>query len=112
MPATLNSCRKEAPIAAVELIADGFCLLRSALPIFDQYRILGPGNILDNQLVNGERTAHFGNRFDFVVRQRLLQSGGFIVTVVPRGTVFTKDLEGGQIGGSIGAQYGSDSNSR
>ena len=63
-------------------------------------------NVLDSQVANGERTTHFGNRFDFVVRQRLLQRGGVVVTVAPRGVVFTRDLEGGRIGGSLAAQYG------
>jgi hypothetical protein len=67
-------------------------------------------NILDSQLENGERTAHFGNRFDFVVRQRLLQRGGVILTIAPRGVVFTRDLEGGRIGGSVAAQYGNGKN--
>ncbi len=67
-------------------------------------------NILDSQIVNEDRTTHFGNRFDFVVRQRLLQSGGVVVTVAPRGTVFTRDLEGGRIGGSIAVQYGGGKN--
>ncbi len=67
-------------------------------------------NLLDSQIENGERTAHFGNRFDIVVRQRLLQRSGVIVTIAPRGVVFTRDLEGGRIGGSLAAQYGNGNN--
>jgi hypothetical protein len=67
-------------------------------------------NILDSQVTNGQRTAHFGNRFDFVVRQRVVQRGGVVVTIAPRGVVFTRDLEGGRIGGSVAAQYGKGNN--
>ncbi len=62
-------------------------------------------NLMDSQMFDGDRTTHCGNRFDFVVRQRLHQAGGIVVTVAPRGAVFTRDLEGGRIGGSIAAQY-------
>lgn len=63
-------------------------------------------NLLDSQIVNGERTRHFGNRFDFVVRHRLLQREGLVVTVAPRGAVLIRDQEGGRLGVTLAAQYG------
>jgi hypothetical protein len=90
------------------LLLDGGRLLPAALSIAPfstntDFSVLV--NILDSQIANGERTAHFGNRFDFVVRQRVLQRGGVVVTIAPRGVVFTRDPVGGRIGGSVAAQY-------
>jgi hypothetical protein len=67
-------------------------------------------NVLDSQVLDGNRTTHFGNRFDFVVRQRVLQRGGLVLSIAPRGVVFTRDLEGGRIGGTVAAQYGKGRN--
>jgi hypothetical protein len=67
-------------------------------------------NLMDSQKVDGDRSTHFGNRFDFVIRQRLLQAGGVVVTAAPRGVVFARDLEGGRIGVSMAAQYSKGSN--
>lgn len=63
-------------------------------------------NVMDSQIADGKRTTHFGNRFDFVLRQRVLQRGGVVVTIAPRGVVFTRDLEGGRVGATVAAQYG------
>ncbi len=67
-------------------------------------------NVLANEEANGKRTTHFGNRFDFVVRQQLLRRGGFVLTLAPRGVVFTRDLEGGRAGATVAAQYGNGNN--
>ncbi len=67
-------------------------------------------NLLDSQSVNGERATHFGNRFDFVVRQRLFNHEGLVITIAPRGVLFTRDLEGGRIGATVAAHYGKGSN--
>jgi hypothetical protein len=67
-------------------------------------------NLLDSQVSNDKRATHFGNRFDFVLRQRIFQGRGFLVTLAPRGVLFTRDLEGGRIGGTVAAQYGSGKN--
>ncbi len=67
-------------------------------------------NMVDSQIVNGRRTTHFGNRFDFVVRQQLLQRGGLVLTLAPRGAVLTRDLEGGRVGGTFGVAYGKGNN--
>lgn len=67
-------------------------------------------NILDSGTTSGKRTTHFGNRFDFVVRHQLLRRGGFVLTLAPRGVVFTRDLEGGRAGGTVGLAYGRGNN--
>ena len=63
-------------------------------------------NVLDSQMTNGRRTTHFGDRFDFVVRQQLLQRGGIVLTLAPRGAVLTRDGEGGRAGATVGVAYG------
>ena len=45
-------------------------------------------NLLDSEAPQSHRTTHFGNRFDFVVRQQVATHGGFELTLAPRGTVF------------------------
>jgi hypothetical protein len=67
-------------------------------------------NLLDSENTNGRRTTHFGNRFDVVVRQQLLQSGGFVLTLAPRGTILTRDLEGGRAGATVGVAWGKGKN--
>jgi hypothetical protein len=67
-------------------------------------------NMLDSEVENGRRTTHFGNRFDFVIRQQLLQRGGFVLTFAPRGVVLARDLEGGRAGGTLGFAYKSGNN--
>ncbi len=67
-------------------------------------------NALAAEMVDGKRTTHFGNRFDFVIRQQLLRRGGFVLTFAPRGAVLTRDLEGGRAGATVAAQYGKGNN--
>lgn len=71
-------------------------------------------NILVNALASdassGQRISHFGNRFDFVVRQQVLEKNGFVVSVVPRGSVFVRDTSGGRLGGLISVQYNKGKN--
>jgi len=63
-------------------------------------------NTLASESSNGHRTVHFGNRFDFVVRQQVLAKNGFVFTAAPHGTIFTRGADGGRIGGTMALQYG------
>ena len=62
-------------------------------------------NLLDSELPGNDRTTQFGNRFDFVVRQQILQKGGFLLTLAPRGAVFTRGVDGGRVGATVGPQF-------
>jgi len=67
-------------------------------------------NMLDSESPAGRRTTHFGNRFDFVIRQQIFQKGGFLLTAAPRGTVFVRGIDGGRAGGSLAPQYSKGNN--
>ncbi|HXR39728.1 MAG TPA: hypothetical protein VN776_11570 [Terracidiphilus sp.] len=67
-------------------------------------------NLLDSESTAGDRTTQFGNRFDFVVRQQALQKGGFLLTLAPRGTVFTRGVEGGRAGATAAPQFSRGNN--
>ena len=67
-------------------------------------------NMLDSESPTGHRTTHFGNRFDFVIRQQIVQKGGFLLTAAPRGTVFIRGIDGGRAGASLAPQYSKGSN--
>ena len=60
---------------------------------------------MDSESSGGDRTTHFGNRFDFVARQQVLAKGGFTLVLAPRGTVFTRGVDGGRVGGTAAPQY-------
>jgi len=62
-------------------------------------------NLLDSESPGNDRTTQFGNRFDFVVRQQILQKGGFLLTLAPRGAVFTRGVDGGRVGATVGPQF-------
>lgn len=62
-------------------------------------------NALDSEKLDGRRTAHLGNRWDFVVRQQLFANGTFVVTIAPRGTVFTRYTDGGRVGVTVAGQW-------
>jgi hypothetical protein len=67
-------------------------------------------NLLDSESANGDRATQFGNRFDFVIRQKVLQKGGFLLTFAPRGAVFTRNGGVGRAGATIGPQYSKGNN--
>jgi len=66
-------------------------------------------NLLDSESSGGDRTTQFGNRFDFVIRQQVLQKGGFLLTLAPRGAVFTRGGEG-RAGATAGPQFSKGNN--
>lgn len=61
-------------------------------------------------LVNLLDSDHFGNRFDLVIRQQILEKGGFVLTIAPRGTIFDRTISGGRFGATLAAQYGKGKN--
>jgi hypothetical protein len=61
-------------------------------------------NLLDSETAGGDRTTQFGNRFDFVIRQQMLQKGGFLLALAPRGAVFTRG-GGGRAGTTAAPQF-------
>lgn len=67
-------------------------------------------NMLDNEAIGGKQVTQFGNRFDFVVRQQVYAKDGFVFTVAPRGTVFSRDIDGGRAGATFAGQYSKRSN--
>lgn len=67
-------------------------------------------NLLDSESSAGDRTTQFGNRFDFVLRQQLVQKGGFFLSLNPRGAVFTRGVTGGRAGATAGPQYSHGNN--
>jgi hypothetical protein len=67
-------------------------------------------NVLDSQLSSGGRTNHLGDRFDLIVRQQVVNKGGLILTVAPRGAFFVRNTEGGRVGATFAGQYGKGKN--
>src|SRR5580658_2697828 len=67
-------------------------------------------NLLDSESAGNNRTTQFGNRFDFVLRQQLVQKGGFLLTLAPRGAFFTRGVDGGRAGATAGPQYSKGKN--
>jgi hypothetical protein len=63
-------------------------------------------NLLDSESANNNRVTHFGNRLDFVARQKVLEKGGFEFILAPRGTVFIRGTDGGRAGATAAPQYG------
>jgi hypothetical protein len=62
-------------------------------------------NLLDSEAPQSHRSTHFGNRFDFVVRQQVASRGGFTMSLAPRGTVFDRGGDGGRAGLTAAPQY-------
>jgi hypothetical protein len=62
-------------------------------------------NMLDSEAPANDRVTHFGNRFDFVLRQQVYAKGNFTLVLAPRGAVFTRGVDGGRIGGTAAPQY-------
>ncbi|MGA2538182.1 MAG: hypothetical protein ABSF53_19390, partial [Terracidiphilus sp.] len=62
-------------------------------------------NLLDSESTAGDRTTQFGNRFDLVVRQQVFAKGSFLLSVAPRGTIFTRGPNGGRAGGTVAPQF-------
>jgi len=67
-------------------------------------------NLLDSESPGNDRTNQFGNRFDFVVRQQVLSKGGFLLTMAPRGAVFTRGPKAGRAGATAAPQYSKSDN--
>jgi hypothetical protein len=63
-------------------------------------------NLLDSESANNNRVTHFGNRLDFVVRQKVFEKGGFEFILAPRGTAFIRGTDGGRAGATAAPQYG------
>jgi len=66
-------------------------------------------NLLDSESAAVDRTTQFGNRFDFVLRQQALQKGGILLTLAPRGVLFTRG-GGGRAGATAAPQFSKGSN--
>ena len=67
-------------------------------------------NLLDSEAPAHNRTIHFGDRFDFVVRQQIFEKSGLVLTVAPRGAFFTGGFHGGRVGAAFGIQYSKGNN--
>lgn len=63
-------------------------------------------SLLDSELAQDRRVAHFGQRLDFLLRQQLVSKGGFEFTAAPQGTVLVRGTTGGRAGASLAPQYG------
>jgi hypothetical protein len=55
-------------------------------------------DLLDSESSGGDRTTQFGDRFDFVLRQQVFTKAGFLLTLAPRGAVFTRGAGRGRAG--------------
>jgi hypothetical protein len=66
-------------------------------------------NLLDSDSSSGDRITQFGNRFDFVLRQQALQKSGFLLTLAPRGALFTLG-GGGRAGATAAPQFSKGNN--
>jgi hypothetical protein len=62
-------------------------------------------NLVDSESPGNDSVTHFGNRFDFVVRQQVYAKGGFTLVAAPRGTVFARGVDGGRAGATGAPQY-------
>jgi len=62
-------------------------------------------NLLVSESVSGDRTTQFGNRFDFVVRQQVFAKGIFLLSLAPRGTIFTRGADKGRAGATVAPQF-------
>ena len=67
-------------------------------------------NLLDSESTGSDRATQFGNRFDFVARQQVIQKGDFLLTVAPRGAVFTRGVKVGRAGGTAAPQFSKGNN--
>jgi hypothetical protein len=62
-------------------------------------------NLLDSETPAHNRVTHFGNEFQFVVRQQVFSKGGFEFTLAPRGAVFVRGSDGGRAGATAAPQF-------
>jgi hypothetical protein len=62
-------------------------------------------NLLDSEAPNGARATHFGNEFEFVMRQQVVQKGGFEFALGPRGAAFDRDGGGWRVGMTAAPQF-------
>jgi hypothetical protein len=62
-------------------------------------------NLAESSAPSGKRTTHLGDRVDLVVRRKVFDSNGFLLSVAPRGTIDLRDDRGGRAGGTIAGQY-------
>jgi hypothetical protein len=62
-------------------------------------------NLLDSEASNHDRVTHFGNEFEFVVRQQVFSKGGFELTLAPRGAALLRDGDGGRAGATAAPQF-------
>jgi hypothetical protein len=67
-------------------------------------------NAIDSEAPGNRRTTHFGNRFDFVIRQQAYTKGGFELTLAPRGTVLVRGGNGGRVGAVAAPQFSKGNN--
>jgi len=67
-------------------------------------------NLLDSERPGNHRVTQFGNRFDFVIRQQVLQKGNFLLSVAPRGAIYDRGVNGGRVGSTVAPQYGKGNN--
>jgi hypothetical protein len=66
-------------------------------------------NLLDSESTGGDRTTRFGNRLDFVIRQQVMQKGSFLLSLAPRGALFTRG-GGGRAGATVAPQFSKGNN--
>ena len=62
-------------------------------------------NLLDSESPQNHRTTQFGNRFDFILRQKVAQKGGFELTLAPRGSLLVRRVDGGRAGAAAAPQF-------
>ena len=67
-------------------------------------------NLLDSESPGSDRATNFGNRFDFLARQQVLQKGDFLLTLAPRGAIYTRGVNGGRAGATAAPQFSKGEN--
>jgi hypothetical protein len=58
-------------------------------------------NAVDSEAPQSRRITHFGNRFDFAIREKVLDHNGLVLTVAPWGTAFVRGIQGGRAGAVV-----------
>jgi hypothetical protein len=67
-------------------------------------------NALDSEAPQSHRTTHFGNRFDFAIREKVLDRGGLSLTLVPWGAAYMRGIQGGRAGAVALPQFTAGNN--
>jgi hypothetical protein len=62
-------------------------------------------NALDSEALQMRRSTHFGNRLDFAIREKVLDHGGFSLTLVPWGAAYVRGIQGGRAGAAALPQF-------